>query len=47
MNLKKKNGDYFAIQHVLLKHVTAGRLKGWIEVAGIRGRRREKLLDDP
>jgi hypothetical protein len=45
MNLKR-NGDYFAIHHVLLKHVTAGRIKGWIEVAGRRGRRRKKLLDD-
>ena len=30
-----------------LKNVTAGRIKGWIEVAGRRGRRRKKLLDDP
>jgi hypothetical protein len=46
MNLKV-NVDYFAIQHILLKHVTAGGIKGWIEMAGRRGRRRKKLLDDP
>jgi hypothetical protein len=31
----------------LLKHVTAGQIKGRRDVRGRRGRRRKRLLDDP
>jgi len=33
-------------QNCLLQRVTEGKIKGWIEVTGRRGRRRWKLLDD-
>jgi hypothetical protein len=33
-------------RNCLLQRVTEGKIKGWIEVAGGRGRRRRKLLDD-
>jgi len=29
----------------LLKHVTDGKIQGWTEVTGRRGRRRKQLLD--
>jgi len=29
----------------LLKHVTEGKIQGWAEVTGRRGRRRKQLLD--
>ena len=29
----------------LLKHVTDGKIKGWTNVTGRRGRRRKQLLD--
>jgi len=33
-------------RNCLLQHVIEGKIKGWIEVTGRRGRRRRKLLDD-
>jgi hypothetical protein len=33
-------------RNCLLRQVTEGKIKGWIEVIGRRGRRRRKLLDD-
>jgi hypothetical protein len=34
------------IRNYLLQQVIEGKIKGVIEVTGIRGRRRRKLLDD-
>jgi len=31
-------------RNFLLKHVTEGKVEGWIEVTGRRGRRRKELL---
>jgi hypothetical protein len=33
-------------RNYLLKHVTEGKMEGWIEVSGRRGRRCKQLLDD-
>jgi hypothetical protein len=33
-------------RNCLLRQVIEGKIKGWIEVTGRRGRRRRKLLDD-
>jgi hypothetical protein len=33
-------------RNCLLQQVTEGKIKGWIEVTGRRGRRRRKLLDE-
>ena len=33
-------------RNCLLQQVIGGKVKGWIEVTGRRGRRRRKLLDD-
>jgi hypothetical protein len=33
-------------RNCLLRQVIEGKIKGWIEVTGRRGRRRMKLLDD-
>ena len=33
-------------RNCLLQRVTEGKIKGWIEVTGRRGRNRRKLLDD-
>ena len=33
-------------RNCLLQRVIEGKIKGWIEVTGRRGRRRRKLLDD-
>jgi len=33
-------------RNCLLQRVNEGKIKGWIEVTGRRGRRRRKLLDD-
>ena len=33
-------------RNCLLQQVNEGKIKWWIEVTGIRGRRRRKLLDD-
>jgi hypothetical protein len=33
-------------KNCLLQQVNKGKIKGWIGVTGIRGRRRRKLLDD-
>jgi len=33
-------------RNCLLKHVIEGKIEGWVEVTGRRGRRRKKLLDD-
>jgi hypothetical protein len=33
-------------RNCLLKHVTAGKIEGSIEITGKRGRRRKQLLDD-
>jgi hypothetical protein len=42
---------YIRIGHILcrnflLQQVIEGKIEGWIEVKGRRGRRRRKLLDD-
>jgi len=34
------------LRNCLLKHVTAGKVEGWLQVKGRRGRRRKQLLDD-
>ena len=33
-------------RNCLLEQVIEGKIKGWIEVSGRRGRRRRKILDD-
>ena len=33
-------------RNCLLQRIIKGKIKGWIEVTGRRGRRRRKLLDD-
>jgi hypothetical protein len=33
-------------RNCLMKHVIEGKLEGWIEMTGRRGRRRKQLLDD-
>jgi len=33
-------------RNCLIQRVTEGKIKGWIEVTGRRGRRRRELLDD-
>jgi hypothetical protein len=33
-------------KNCLLQRVIEGKIKGWIEVTGRRGKRRRKLLDD-
>jgi len=33
-------------RNCLLQRVIEGKIKGWIEVTGRRGKRRRKLLDD-
>jgi hypothetical protein len=37
---------HFLRRNCLLQQVTEGKIKGGIDVAGRRGRRRRKLLDD-
>jgi hypothetical protein len=33
-------------RNCLLKHLTEGKIEGWIKVKGRRGKRRKQLLDD-
>jgi hypothetical protein len=47
--IRKRKANW--IGHILrrnciLQRVIEGKIKGWIEVTGRRGRRRRKLLDD-
>jgi len=47
INKRKANWiGYILRRNCLLQRVIEGKLKGWIEVTGRRGRRRRKLLDD-
>jgi hypothetical protein len=47
--IKKSNANWIGNilrRNCLLKHVTEGKMEGWIGVSGRRGRRSKQLLDD-
>jgi hypothetical protein len=43
---KSKRIGHISHRNCLLQQVIDGKIKGWIEMTGIQGRRRRKLLDD-
>jgi hypothetical protein len=47
--ISKRKANWFGHilrRNCLLRKVIEGKIKGWIEVTGRRGKRRRKLLDD-